>query len=454
MNRIPLLGHASLDDIFAYRPSGTVRVRDFLADVAALADLLPPGRHQLNVCQDRYRFTVGLAAGLVSGKTSLQPASQSAETLRQIKAACPDVYCLCDSDFDHLDLPRLDFPQLGVITETTAGPRGNAENVAKIPTIPADFEAVQLFTSGSTGAPVAHGKTWGLLVRNGCAEAQRLGLLEQPHSIVGTVPAQHSYGFESTVLLALHGNSPFWSGKPFYPQDIVAALNAVPAPRLLVSTPFHLSALIAAGLELPAIAMLLSATAPLSAQLASAAEAACQAPLYEIYGSTESGQLASRRTTVDLAWELLPGVSLEQANQQTIAFGGHVEGRVPLSDVIEILPDGRFLLHGRHADLINIAGKRTSLAYLNHQITAIPGVLDAAFFLPDSVAVDSITRLCAFVVAPGLNSRQLLAELRPRIDSIFLPRPLVFLDQLPRNATGKLPRSHLQALFAEKVAHD
>jgi acyl-coenzyme A synthetase/AMP-(fatty) acid ligase len=275
----------------------------------------------------------------------------------------------------------------------------------------------------------------------------------QPHSIVGTVPAQHSYGFESTVLLALHGNSPFWSGKPFFPQDIVAALNAVPAPRLLVSTPFHLSALIAAGLELPAIAMLLSATAPLSAQLAGAAEAACQAPLYEIYGSTESGQLASRRTTADLAWELLPGVGLEQADEQTIAFGGHVEGRVPLSDVIEILADGRFLLHGRHADLINIAGKRTSLAYLNHQITAIPGVIDAAFFLPDSEAVDGITRLCAFVVAPGLNNRQLLAELRQRIDSIFLPRPLVLLDQLPRNATGKLPRNHLQALFAEKVGH-
>jgi acyl-coenzyme A synthetase/AMP-(fatty) acid ligase len=444
MNRIPLLGHASLDAIFAYRPNGVVRVRDFLADVEALAALLPAGRHQLNVCQDRYRFTVGLAAGLIRGKTSLQPASQSAETLRQIKTACPDVYCLCDSDFDHLDLPRLDFPQLVAV---------NAEKVAIIPAIPADFEAVQLFTSGSTGSPVAHGKTWGRLVLNGRAEAQRLGLLVQPHSIVGTVPAQHSYGFESTVLLALHGNSPFWSGKPFFPQDIVAALNAVPAPRLLVSTPFHLSALIAAGLELPAIAMLLSATAPLSAQLAGAAEAACQAPLYEIYGSTESGQLASRRTTADLAWELLPGVGLEQADEQTIAFGGHVEGRVPLSDVIEILADGRFLLHGRHADLINIAGKRTSLAYLNHQITAIPGVIDAAFFLPDSEAVDGITRLCAFVVAPGLNNRQLLAELRQRIDSIFLPRPLVLLDQLPRNATGKLPRNHLQALFAEKVGH-
>jgi acyl-coenzyme A synthetase/AMP-(fatty) acid ligase len=444
MKTVPLLGHASLDDIFAYRSAGAVRVRDFLADVEALAAMLPSGRHLLNVCQDRYRFALGLAAGLVSGKTSLQPSSQSSETLRQIKSACPDVVCLCDSDFDSLDLPRLDFPELVTV---------DAEKIVKIPEIPADLEAAILFTSGSTGLPVAHGKSWGLLVRNGRAEAERLGLLDSPHSIVGTVPAQHSYGFESTVLLALHGNSPFWAGKPFYPQDIVAALDAVPRPRLLVTTPYHLSALISAGMELPAIDLLLSATAPLSVQLASAAETACKAPLHEIYGSTESGQLASRRTTADLAWELLPGVALQQEGDQTFAGGGHVEGRVVLSDVIEILANGRFLLHGRHADLINIAGKRTSLAYLNHQMAAIPGVVDAAFFLPDNESPEAITRLCAFVVAPSLKSREVLAELRQRLDPIFLPRPLVFLDGLPRNSTGKLPRSELQVLYAAKVEH-
>jgi carbon monoxide dehydrogenase subunit G len=66
-----------------------VRVRDFLADVEALAAILPAGRHQLNVCQDRYRFTVGLAAGLVSGKTSLQPASQSVGNATPDKSRLP-----------------------------------------------------------------------------------------------------------------------------------------------------------------------------------------------------------------------------------------------------------------------------------------------------------------------------------------------------------------------------
>jgi acyl-coenzyme A synthetase/AMP-(fatty) acid ligase len=96
--------------------------------------------------------------------------------------------------------------------------------------------------------------------------------------LVGTVPVQHSYGFESTFLLALHGGCAFWAGKPFYPQDIASALAAVPQPRLLVTTPFHLSALLAAEIDLPAIDLLLSATAPLSTTLAAEAEARHQAP--------------------------------------------------------------------------------------------------------------------------------------------------------------------------------
>jgi len=126
-----------------------------------------------------------------------------------------------------------------------------------------------------------------------------------------------------------------------------------------------------------------------------------------------------------------------------------VDEDTPLMDVIEPLGDGeRFLLHGRTADLVNIAGKRNSLGYLNHQLTAIPGVRDGAFFLPDETEPDGVTRLMAFVVAPGLDAATILAALRRAIDPAFLPRPLVFLDRLPRQLTGKLPREALAALAA------
>lgn len=443
----PLTAHGDPAAIIAWRREGPVSVAQFVADVRRLAALLPAGGHLLNVCQDRYRFMVGLAAGLVSGRVSLQPSSQTPETVRRLLAFAPDAVCLHDDETDEAPLaglPCLRCPETPAATDAPFA----------MPQIPGDRVAACVFTSGSTGMPVPHVKRWGALVRNARAEAERLGVDRQGHAIVGTVPGQHMYGFESTVLLSLHGNCAAWSGRPFYPADIAAALAAVPRPRLLVTTPFHLRALLDAGIELPPVDQLLSATAPLSEALAREAEARCAAPLNEIYGCTETGQIASRRTVEGRHWRLLRDVALDMENDVAHASGGHVEGRVALADLIEPVDRERFLLHGRSADLVNIAGKRTSLGYLDHQLAAIDGVADGAFLMPDEAAPDGVTRLAAFVVAPRLNRRELLAALRERIDPIFLPRPLVFLDRLPRNATGKLPRGALLALFARhREAH-
>ncbi|MES2180523.1 MAG: beta-hydroxyacyl-ACP dehydratase, partial [Pseudomonadota bacterium] len=115
---------------------------------------------------------------------------------------------------------------------------------------------------------------------------------------------------------------------------------------------------------------------------------------------------------------------------------------------------GHFLLHGRTQDLINIAGKRSSLASLNHHLNAIEGVIDGAFFMPDEISHDHVTRLSACVVAPSLTAAAVLAELRLRIDPVFLPRPLLFVQSLPRNSTGKLPRAALQQLIADYMTQN
>jgi acyl-coenzyme A synthetase/AMP-(fatty) acid ligase len=434
----PLTAHPRLDSIIAHRPEGPATVAQFLADVHALAAAMPAGSAVLNMCEDRYRFMTGLAAGVVAGKVSLLPASHTPETIRQLKDFAADLFCLHDGKGEDIDLPRVAFPARPAPIDANVG----------IPEIDEDRVVGYLFTSGSTGTPVAHRRTWGSVVKNGLAEAERLGFAINGCAIVGTVPAQHSYGFESTVLLSLFGNCAAWSGRPFYPADIAAALAAVPRPRMLVTTPFHLRTLLDSGVEVPPVDKLLSATAPLSEALAREAETRLDAPLHEIYGCTESGQLATRRTSETQAWRPFSGVRLEQEDGNTVACGGYVEGRVPLSDIIELRSDGDFLLHGRHADMVNIAGKRTSIAYLNHQLAAIEGVEDGCFFLPDGADGDAaITRLCAFVAAPTLTSGRIVEALKSRIDPIFLPRPLIMLDRLPRNATGKLPRAELQALL-------
>jgi len=58
------------------------------------------------------------------------------------------------------------------------------------------------------------------------------------------------------------------AGRPFFPSDICAELEALPRPGGLVTTPVHLRVLLAEASELPAVDFLLCATAPLSPQLA------------------------------------------------------------------------------------------------------------------------------------------------------------------------------------------
>lgn len=450
MTAFPLVTHARAEDIIACGHDQPITVAHFLADARQLAAALPAGRHVLNACTDRYRFAVGLAAALLAGKISLLPPTLTPEMMRQVKSFAPDVFCLTDQAMA-IDLPQFAWKDAVPARAPAGAPTGRCD----IPLIPALQTAAILFTSGSTGLPVAHRKSWGELVLSVRAEAARLGLLDgRRHSIVATVPPQHMFGLESSVLLPLQSGAILSAAHPFYPADICSALAAAARPRLLVTTPVHLKVLLAAGLDLPVADLVLTATAPLPPQLALAAEAGLKAPLLEIYGSTETGQIASRRTTQTFEWTLFPGITLSILEGRVWASGGHLAQAMPLGDELELLDAERFLLHGRTADLINIAGKRSSLGYLNHQLNAVPGVVDGAFFMPDEGDGGHVTRLSAFAVAPGLTPAQLRTALRERIDAMFMPRPLVLLESLPRNSTGKLTRSALETLARHHRTRD
>src|SRR5688500_3776417 len=110
------------------------------------------------------------------------------------------------------------------------------------------------------------------------------------------------------------------------------------------------------------------------------------------------------------------------------------------------------MLVGRPGDMVKIAGKRASLEALNAELLRIPGVRDGVFFLPESAADEQ--RVSALVVAPRLETATILRALRDRIDPAFLPRPLLIVDALPRNATGKLAREGLLAFAREALARE
>ena len=463
MRTLPLLCSASPETIVARRGSEAISAERFLRQAQRIAALLPPDGELLNLCADRHHFGIALAAGLLAGRCTLLPPTQAPEVLRQLQALGRPLVALGDASAAPAALLEHGCHWLNVGAHISALPEQEASEPGEraawpVPQVDAERTAVVIFTSGSTGAPVPHAKSFGQLVAAARVQISRLPANDAGagYALLGTVPPQHMFGLEATVILPLQSGGVLCAERPFFPADIAAALSRLPRPRALVSTPVHLRAVLDSCVSMPAVDLVLCATAPLSQSLAREVEARCHAPLLEIFGSTETGQIASRRTAHERLWCLYPDVRLWQMQQRWWAQGGHVEAATLLADMLEPTDETHFILHGRSADLVNVAGKRSSLSHLSQQLLAIPGVLDGAFFPaeqlrsgPRAASLTGVSRLAAVAVAPQLTRAQILTALRERIDAVFLPRPLWLVERLPRNDTGKLPYEALRGLAAQ-----
>jgi acyl-coenzyme A synthetase/AMP-(fatty) acid ligase len=446
MNFEFLIGHRAPAARIAVRAGAPITAGHFVADAAALAQQLPPAQYVLNGCRDRYWFTVGFGAALLAGRTSLLPPSHTPETLAQLAMRYPDTLYLGD-EAGHMAWNRAS-------TSATEWRTEMDSSVWPPPAIAREHVAAIAFTSGSTGEPQAQPKTWGCLVDGARSEVIALQLDEAPIDdvvLIGTVSPQHMYGFESTVLLALHGPCAFAAEHPLHPHEVVAVLLQTPGRRVLITAPVHLRALAETVHSMPTLDRVVSATAPLALELAQRCESMWDTRLFEVYGCTETGMVATRRTVDGPVWTAMRDVKIEQRDGEFHARGGHVQpGR--LADRLLLIGDSAFELEGRIDDVVNIGGKRASLEGLNRLLLSIDGVIDGVIFEP--LATPDVTReqrLMALVVAPDITHAELLAALRAHIDAAFLPRPLLRVDALPRNAQGKLPRAELLVLADEAL---
>jgi acyl-CoA synthetase (AMP-forming)/AMP-acid ligase II len=413
---------------------------EFLSEIQEVAERLPDRPYVVNFCSDRYRFTVGLAAAMLRKQITLLPASRDAGAVAALRSEYGALYVFTDDDeAGQWQVPHFAYPLLH--------PSHAASRMLELPP---DQIAAVLFTSGSTGQPNPSPRRWGRLVAGSLAAGAALGVERFPGAaLIATVPHAHSYGLESAVMLPLQFGLLLTADRPFFPADVMTALQRDRLPGILVTTPVHLRALVGdAAAPAPGTSFragfVLSATAPLSTELAERAEAAFGAPVFEIYGCSEAGQLATRRTVDGAVWRCLDGFRLHNDAAGCWA-AGPAEPDVLLADKIALV-DGGFILQGRTADLVNIAGKRSSLVYLTRQLLAIDGVEDGIFLMPEDTTDGATSRLAAVALAPGMTAGKILHELRARIDAAFLPRPLHVVDVLPRNELGKLPRAEILRL--------
>ncbi|MEM7169033.1 MAG: AMP-binding protein [Pseudomonadota bacterium] len=438
-----------LDRVVLWRDGEPIKSRRLLAQAEGLARRLPGSTHVINCCEERQNFVVALLAAMLCKQITLLPNDRTERSIELLHQTYRSLYVASDSDvaFGGIESIRLD---LATADDT--------EETVKIPDLPEELPAVIAFTSGTTGQPQANPKAFGLLAKTAELIADRFSFWGPlSPNLVATVPPQHMYGLETTIALTLWGPAAVDCRRPFFPADVADCLTSLPEPRVLITTPVHLRAILGSKAALPKLEMIISATAPLSTDLAQQAETRYETQVMEIFGFSEAGTIATRRTLAGSAWTMCDELELREEGDSTLVDAEHFAKPLKFNDKIEVISPTCFRHLGREADSINVAGKRASLAGLNSILSEIPGVEDGVFHPISQDDEKQTIRLAAFIVAPQAQRDSINAALKARIDSAFWPRQTFFIKSLPRSETGKLSHSALSVLLKNqqpKNQHD
>jgi acyl-coenzyme A synthetase/AMP-(fatty) acid ligase len=430
MPMISLLSSCLIDRPIAFFEGRVIRTTQFLSHVKSFSKILKKHQYNINLCENRYHFLVVFAASALLKQISLLPSSRLQSELERLKNDYSDSYQISDSTVAQI-----------CKTET------NEIHFAKEDLLIKKEQIVAIvFTSGTTGTPTAHSKTWGQLVGGAKRVKQRFSFNKTAqHTIVATVPPQHMFGFETTIIYPLVNEIMVHADCPFYPLDINNTLSQIISPVILITTPLHLKICHNAKINWHNIDFIISATAALSYETALKTEDKLKTKVLEIYGCSEVGAIATRHISKSNKWQLLENYVLNNQDSTILTLPEYKDAII-IPDTVKIYDGYYFELLQRNNDLIKIGGKRESLSNLTQKLKNMEGVEDCIFLIPDKKAHQRV-HLIAFVVAPKLEVKEVREYLLNFIDPVFLPKPIRFFEELPYNEFGKLPKANLLALL-------
>lgn len=420
------------DYVVAIQSGKIINFEQFQRDVSAFRAPEKPCRVALFI-EDSYEFTVGFYALLLAGCSIVFLPSIESQILSKFK-----------NTFDCL------------ITQLNQ--ENNGANHQTNLQINAERDSLYFYTSGSTGEPKCIVKSLGMIERETAALDKTWGSDADAFvSIVyTTVPHYHFYGFIFKLMWPLASGRPF-STITYGPwEDLLEVLTP---QATIISSPAHLRRI--AGLhplkdsQIPL--RIFSAGAPLTYEVAQEARKILGVAPTEIFGSTETGVVATRslEKSNDDVWHLLPDVSILSDDLGVMSVKSPYTSPewIETSDLITQKENG-FLFLGRADSIVKIEGKRVSLLEVEANLNSIDLVKEAI------VISLSGERLAALVVLNQKGISELQSKGRFRLGRFLresmsangtsisgLPKLWRFLENIPVLETGKRDMKSIISMF-------
>ncbi len=366
----------------------------------------------------------------------------------------------------------------GTLLDQTAG---NAETFDIVASEPDDLAAI-IYTSGTTGRAKGAMLTHRNLGSNALALVDRWGFT-RGDVLLHALPIFHVHGLFVAVHCALlSGSRLLWLAK-FDPREVRAQL---PRATVMMGVPTFYTRLLAdpafGANDCRSMRLFVSGSAPLLPETFSEFRQRTGFTILERYGMSETGMntsnpLAGERVAGTVG-PALPGVSVRIVNGEGKActageiggievkgpnvFAGYwrmpektreeftADGFFRTGDVGEILPNGYVRIVGRAKDLIITGGLNVYPKEIEEKIDALPGVVESAVIgVPDADFGEAVTAIVVARSGHALTETGVIAALKAEIASFKVPKHVHFVDELPRNAMGKVQKSLLRERYPQ-----
>jgi len=360
---------------------------------------------------------------------------------------------------------------------------GYPATFATVESAPNDLAAI-LYTSGTTGRSKGAMLTHRNLASNALALVEAWGFT-RGDVLLHALPIYHVHGlFVAIHCVLLSGSHMLWLPK----FDAAEVIGLLPRATVMMGVPTFYSRLVSEPTftreRCRTIRLFVSGSAPLLPETFDAFRARTGQTILERYGMTETGMntsnpLAGARVAGTVG-KPLSGIEMQVVGEDDAplppAHIGDVQVRGPnvfagywrmpektreeftadgffrTGDMGEWVADGPgqgyLRLVGRAKDLIITGGLNVYPKEIEERIDAMDGVIETAIIgLPDPDFGECVT---AVVVArPGhtLTEGQIMATLKADIASFKVPKRVHFVDDLPRNAMGKVQKNLLRQQF-------
>ena len=420
--------------------------KDFAADCTKMRHYLMSQQVDkwiLN-CEDCYYFYVTFASLLQCRKEILLTANITPEFIKEIRLS--GIGFLTDQKAP-------DSTDIAAIIE------GPAVGIEEFPAIDAAETKIHMYTSGSTGHPKAVLQRMKEFEEDNAFIMSKWG--DEFYKRIVCSCVNHIYGLLFSVVL------PFASGVPFRRNRITIPAefkDLTDTSYMIVAVPAFLKRTIEGetasfGLKSPFI---FTSGGVLTPDVAKKTDEIMGFWPVEVYGSTETSGIAWRQSKNGLEWTPFDNAEITQnADGCLIIRSPYISDPAGFetADLVEIFPDGRFLLKGRSDSIVKIEEKRISVTEVENRLNQNPYVKDSCVI----AMADRRQYLAAAVVLSAAGVEKFACTEKFEINQYFrnylagffeavvLPRKWRYLDAIPQNAMGKRKKDEIKALFEKKI---